>query len=327
MADDRTDRSRFAALRRQVRQAEDAVVIPGEGLRERKKRITRQHISDTATDLFLEHGFDEVRVADVAAACDISEKTVFNYFPTKESLLLDREDEMLAVLHRALGPDAPPRSPIDNVVDELEADVARMFTYWDRGDPVAVATLRRFMELIESTPSLRAAQRDMMDRLVQAAAEALAIRAGVDPEDPEPQIAAVAIVGLWAIQFRAMQQVVEGACAPGEEVALVADRLRRAARLIDTGLWSFNSAVQGTTSRQQLEVAGRAANDARKQVLAAIKASRLAWREVVSEAHARRADVDVAARETGRGGRSGERRGRQPVADERPATRRGRPSR
>src|SRR5208283_4204051 len=61
-----------------------------EGLRERKKRLMRQRLSDTATEMFMERGFDGVRVAEVAAACGVSEKTVFNYFPTKESLVLDR---------------------------------------------------------------------------------------------------------------------------------------------------------------------------------------------------------------------------------------------
>jgi AcrR family transcriptional regulator len=61
-------------------------------LREDKKRQMRRQLSDTATRMFLERGFDGVRVAEVARACGVSEKTVFNYFPTKEALLLDRRD-------------------------------------------------------------------------------------------------------------------------------------------------------------------------------------------------------------------------------------------
>src|SRR5438132_1478230 len=51
-----------------------------EGLRERKKRLLRQQLSDTATQMFMERGFDGVRVSEVAEACQVSEKTVFNYF-------------------------------------------------------------------------------------------------------------------------------------------------------------------------------------------------------------------------------------------------------
>ena len=61
-----------------------------EGLRERKKRETREAIAAAAMALFLEHGFDAVTVADVARAADVSEKTVFNYFATKEDLVFFR---------------------------------------------------------------------------------------------------------------------------------------------------------------------------------------------------------------------------------------------
>ncbi|CAN5720329.1 hypothetical protein BH10ACT1_BH10ACT1_06180 [soil metagenome] len=280
------------AFREVVRRAQEAEEVPGEGLRERKKRLTRQQISDTATAMFLERGFDEVRVADVAEACGISEKTVFNYFANKESLLLDREPAMEAMLRRALGPDAPPGSPVEAVVAEIEADLERTFGLWRDLDAPAIDGIRRFIALVESTPALRAAQRDMMDRQVQVAAEALAGRAGVNPLDPEPQIAAVALLGLWGIQFDALKALYAEGQPEQKELALVSEQVRRAARLIDTGLWSFNAAVQGATSRQQLKVAADAANDARKQVVVAIKSARDAWRSGAAEAHALRAELE-----------------------------------
>src|SRR2546423_14606702 len=79
-----------------------------EGLRERKKRLMRQQLSDTATRMFLERGFDQVRVAEVAEACGVSEKTVFNYFPTKESLLLDRLEATVSWLRTGLADPATP---------------------------------------------------------------------------------------------------------------------------------------------------------------------------------------------------------------------------
>jgi AcrR family transcriptional regulator len=57
------------------------------GLRERKKQATREAIAAAAMELFHERGFDEVTVAEVAEAADVSEKTVFNYFPSKEELV------------------------------------------------------------------------------------------------------------------------------------------------------------------------------------------------------------------------------------------------
>src|ERR671938_482414 len=81
------------------------------GLLERKKQATRAHIADTARRLFAERGFDAVTVAEVARAADVAEKTVFNYFPTKEDLFYSRmeafEEELLeAVRGRAPGESA-----------------------------------------------------------------------------------------------------------------------------------------------------------------------------------------------------------------------------
>src|SRR3954453_21600505 len=67
-----------------------------EGLRERKKRQTREAIAAAAMELFLQRGYDEVTVAEVAQAADVSEKTVFNHFPAKEDLVFSRVDDRLA---------------------------------------------------------------------------------------------------------------------------------------------------------------------------------------------------------------------------------------
>jgi AcrR family transcriptional regulator len=261
--------------------------MAGEGLRERKKRLMRQLISDTATSMFLERGFEEVRVAEVAAACEVSEKTVYNYFPTKESLLLDREEPMADDIRRALGPGSATMSPIQAAVELIAAELNRLYDSWGEDDhqPHDLTMIRRFAELLESTPQLRAAQRDMMDRLVDVAAQSMAARAGVDPDDPEPQIAADALLGLWRVQYRAMSKYSDGKRSATEVRDRVLDEVRRAARLIDTGLWSFGMVVQGTNGREQLKVAAEAANEARKQVITAIKQARGAWRQVLAEAH------------------------------------------
>src|SRR6476660_7413513 len=94
-----------------------------EGLRERKKRLMRQQLSDTATEMFLERGFDAVRVSEIAEACGVSEKTVFNYFPTKESLILDRLESTMASLKSGLTqPGAEPAEAALRILnDELSA--------------------------------------------------------------------------------------------------------------------------------------------------------------------------------------------------------------
>jgi len=64
------------------------------GLRASNKARTRLSISDTATRLFIEHGFEHVTVAQIAEAAQVSVKTVFNYFPSKEDLFFDRTREV-----------------------------------------------------------------------------------------------------------------------------------------------------------------------------------------------------------------------------------------
>lgn len=265
----------------------------------------RQLISDTATMMFLERGFEEVRVAEVAAACDVSEKTVYNYFPSKESLILDREERMTADIRRALGPGGDPMSPVDAVIGLITREVCENVEHWGEhhDQPPDLGLVHRFMDLLEQTPSLRAAQRDMMDRLVEVAARAMAARAGVDPDDPEPQIAADALLGLWRVQYRAMRKYSDGTRSPAEVRDQVLVEVRRAARLIDTGLWSFGMVVQGSNGREQVKAAADAANEARKQVLAAIKQARDAWRQV-AEAH-RHEDPWASHRRAGRPGRRG----------------------
>jgi AcrR family transcriptional regulator len=213
---------------------------PGaESLRERKKRLMRQQLSDTATRLFLERGFDEVRVAEVAAACGVSEKTVFNYFPTKESLILDRFESTLASLRAGLAePGVPVVEAALAILDRELGDLTSWLAAQD--DPVrAAATLRRFGAMIAATPSLRAHQSDTMDSCVAVAAAILAERAALSADDPEPQIAAAALLGLWRIQSRSLSRYLDETRTAAQLHAAVTADVHRAARLIDAGLASL----------------------------------------------------------------------------------------
>jgi AcrR family transcriptional regulator len=243
---------------------------PAEGIRERKKRLTRELISNTATRMFLTHGFDAVKVTDIARECDVAEKTVYNYFPTKESLLLDREDEMAESIRQALGPTAS-KPPIDVALELLAFQLDGILASVPEGRR-GVAALRRFTELLESTQSLRAAQRDLDTRLVGVAAHAMADRAGLRPDMPEVQMAAQAILGLWRIQFGALQRyAAEGMTVAGGLCEQVTGDVRRAARLIESGLWTFNSAVAAPGDRERMEAAAAAAQLSARQVLAALQ--------------------------------------------------------
>jgi AcrR family transcriptional regulator len=216
-----------------------------EGLRERKKRLLRQQLSDTATEMFMERGFDAVRVTEIAEACGVSEKTVYNYFPTKESLILDRWDTTMAALLTGLA--EPGVAPVEAALRIL-ADELNGLTSWlaMQPDPVqASTTIARFRTLLRTTPSLQAHQRDIVDQLIAVAAGVLAERAGMGTDDPEPQIAAIALLGLWDIQFRGLSKYLDGTRTPAQvQQAVIAD-VHRAALLIETGLRSFGVPVPG----------------------------------------------------------------------------------
>ncbi|GAA1990584.1 TetR/AcrR family transcriptional regulator [Amycolatopsis minnesotensis] len=83
-----------------------------EGRRERKKRESRRHIADVATGLFVRHGFEQVTIAEVAEAAEVSKKTVSNYFARKEDLFFDRQEDILRAISDALRarPDGEPVS-------------------------------------------------------------------------------------------------------------------------------------------------------------------------------------------------------------------------
>jgi len=165
--------------------------------------------------MFLQRGFDAVRVAEVAAACGVSEKTVFNYFPTKESLILDRLEATMGSLRTALAD--PGAAPVEAVLRLLDGELTAMTSMLANADDPAEAAsaMRRFGALIRATPSLRAHQSDMMDQFIAVAAAVLAERAGLSPDDPEPQITATALLGLWRIQFLSLAKHLDGQLPAG----------------------------------------------------------------------------------------------------------------
>ncbi|WP_393060508.1 TetR/AcrR family transcriptional regulator [Streptomyces sp. LN549] len=122
-----------------------------EGLRERKKRQTRQYLSDVATGLFLERGFDAVTIAEIARAADVSANTVYNYFPTKEDLFLDRSRGVVDRLSRYVRGRDEGESAADAVLRELRVQV--------EGVSPTVGLMEgyeRFMRVIEGADSLKA---------------------------------------------------------------------------------------------------------------------------------------------------------------------------
>src|SRR5215210_3457372 len=128
-----------------------------QGLRERKKERTRQLIADTARGLFLERGFDAVTVAEVAREAEVSEKTVFNYFPTKEDLFYSRleafEEELLAAVRE--------REPGESVVAAFQRFLLRPRGLFDLAGDEATERLRAVTRVITGSPALLARERQV----------------------------------------------------------------------------------------------------------------------------------------------------------------------
>ena len=112
------------------------------GLRERKKRAARDTIAATARRLFAERGFDAVTVAEVAAAADMSEKTVFNHFPTKEDLAFAGREEGIAQFVAAIG-GRPSGSSVLDVFRTMTHTVLDVFVAGGDEDLLTVAKIIR----------------------------------------------------------------------------------------------------------------------------------------------------------------------------------------
>lgn len=127
------------------------MVTEGMGLRERKKIQTRRRLLAEATRLFSERGFDQVSVAEIAEAADVSKMTVFNYFDSKEDLVLAPMQEHIGDVAQVVRDRAPGESAVASVRRQFLAAVeSRDPAVGVSDSPLALGLLR----LIQQTPAL-----------------------------------------------------------------------------------------------------------------------------------------------------------------------------
>ncbi len=254
-----------------------------EGLRELKKRATRQRISDVATEMFLARGFESVAVTEVATAAGVSEKTVYNYFPTKESLVLDQVEGQVARLVGAVRDRPTGVTPTAALVAALKEDSRR---FYEMIPAEHLPRIEEFSAMVRSTPALRAAWSEHRHHMVAALTQVLADELKVDDKTPEPLVAARALIGLVELLYDSRLRHASAGRSPSEVAALVDADIDRGARLLDTGLWSLQLMVEGRRSKDQIREAAALAEQARRQVLVAIRDAKRAWKEIRDETRA-----------------------------------------
>ncbi len=127
------------------------------GLRDRKKEATRRAISDVATVLFAEHGFEAVSIAQVAAAAGVAKMTVTNYFARKEDLVFDRHEQMVGLLAEVVASRKPGETPLDAVRRDY-------FDAVERQDVTLGISGIGFARMVENSPTLLAALSDFMQQ-------------------------------------------------------------------------------------------------------------------------------------------------------------------
>src|SRR5690349_3772281 len=205
------------------------------GLRERKKRKTRERSSGGATMLFLPRGFEPVTVAEVAEAAGVSQKTVFNYFPRKEDLYLDRLPELTGLVIQAVR-ERPAGTPVLTAIRGMVLDLLAaghpLSAYPGQGHPA-------FYRVVVDSPALQARAREFVQELEQLLVTLFAEAEGIGPDTLRARFAAAVTVAAYrTVYVRAAARVLAG--ADQVEVGLgLADEYARAFDAAERALDAF----------------------------------------------------------------------------------------
>jgi AcrR family transcriptional regulator len=203
------------------------------GLRERKKQRTREAILETALRLFTERGFDAVSVAEIADAVEVSVRTVYNYFPTKEHLVFDRMEAFEIALLAAIRD----RAPAESVLEAFRRFVLTSSVRLEAKEASeVVATAAR---MITASPALQAHEREVLTRYTHSLAALLAEETGASADEVEPWIVANSLMGV----HRALLDDARRRALAGRRGRRLASEVRRTAEralaLLDSGLGGY----------------------------------------------------------------------------------------
>ena len=206
------------------------------GLRERKKLRTRQLIADTAMRMFAERGFDAVPVAAVARAAEVSEATVFNYFPTKEDLVYRGMEAFEAELLAAVRD----RPAGESIVAAFGRFVLQPRGFLAAPDEESVRYLIAVAKMIPASPALLARERQILDRYTASLAALIAAGTAAEPDDLRPEAVARALIGTHQTLIELVRRrLAEGPVDPADVAREVVARGRQALALLEQGLAGY----------------------------------------------------------------------------------------
>jgi AcrR family transcriptional regulator len=186
--------------------AAQEVGVPPAGLRAWKKARTRTTISDVATGLFMRDGFEAVTVAQIAAAAEVSVKTVFNYFPSKEDLFFDRVEDVIGALVDAV----VERPAGTTVVAALHHVLADRRVPFDAGgwrglrEAEDYERFRRYLQTEEASPALRTRRLVIAELWAARLAQLFAHQLGLPNGDPRAATLAAMVVATMGLRSRTL---------------------------------------------------------------------------------------------------------------------------
>jgi AcrR family transcriptional regulator len=171
--------------------------VPHASLRERKKVATRRSLRRAALDLIAEHGFANITVEDIAAAADVSPRTFFNYFPSKEAALFGADPGRVTELRERIARAAPGEPALQALRLVLASEAEAVADELSELGGAPADWLRR-MKQARADPHLRAAHAAQLAMVERAITDGLAERLGTDPDqDPYPGLLAATATGAF----------------------------------------------------------------------------------------------------------------------------------
>jgi AcrR family transcriptional regulator len=186
------------------------VAEPATGLRERKKRATRDALIRAALELFVERGYDETTLAEIADAAGVSTRTIFAYFPSKEDILFSTMQAMGDALASALA---------ERHADTDALSALREFILASAHEKTELD--HKLGQVIAGDATLASHKRARIAQLQEVLAAAIADDLGVGPDDLRPQVAAASLTAAFEVLERQDRGLTKAPTA--EEIAAAID--------------------------------------------------------------------------------------------------------